>query len=425
MGYTTLNRTIFVLAVIGMVVTAHLCVQKARNFDQGCWGISSEGALPRGGCNDSKLREMGDSFGLPLPSLAYGYFLVIGGLSLGTAAFRPSMTRHCQRISVVIALTALPLAVFLPFFQLFVAHAVCALCLIVSLLVITLAILHIWLRRRSYPVLSTADERMADIGFMSTVGFISAGALLLLLLFVDEVGIRRLDKGAGLRQLQAVVAGVQAQLADVDRRAPGFNRAIPPIKQRDWVNPSTPPLKSANGVSLIAFLEPNCVSCKHTFAILEGLASAQQDRVSVYIIPRLLWERSLLQGQALELAKANGKYYEMWKLQLDRQKPSGMKLSDVTILFKELGIDTDRLNERLQTVKSAVISFRKKTIDAGITSTPTIFIDGIAVNPASVTISGLSMLIEQIEKSRVKDGAPDDKDNTVVKRRDVVAAPNP
>ena len=59
-----LDRLVFAVALIGVLVTAHLYIQQERGFDRGCLGFSSPTA-PSEGCAIVTQSEASTLFGIP------------------------------------------------------------------------------------------------------------------------------------------------------------------------------------------------------------------------------------------------------------------------------------------------------------------------------------------------------------------------
>ena len=81
-----INRVSFILALLGVLLTIHLWIQKQRSFDQGCLGfsrpeiqqtISSE-------CQEVVESEAGNLFGVNNILLGFFFYVAVGALGLGT-----------------------------------------------------------------------------------------------------------------------------------------------------------------------------------------------------------------------------------------------------------------------------------------------------------------------------------------------------
>ncbi len=396
-----LNRLILLLSLLGMVVALHLWIQKERKFDQGCWGVASESApaQPAAGCTNSELEKASVLFGISVAALGYGFYFFTGLLAFASLLLPARGARACQAASEMTVMLALPFTLYLFYMQAFVAHAFCPLCLVSGALVAGLFVLHaIRFWRGSYEAVSS-EARVLEIGYASAMGFAAMGVLVAVLLFVDQVGTRRLDQGDNPRQFIALLGQVLPHFIAPERLAEmkpaRLNREAPPLDLAAWVTADTPALGARTGASVVVFLDPNCPSCVHEFATVRTLARSHGDRASFHVFSRVLWDYSLLQTQALELARQQGKYFELWQLMFDRQQRGGMDLPAIGKLFRELDLDRNDLENRLAAVRPEVVARREKAAAAGIDSTPTIYLNGVRVDNRSWDEKSLGRLIDQ------------------------------
>lgn len=401
MNDARLNRLVILLALLGMLLTLHLWVQKERNFDHGCWGFGATvQTADTGGCNAPALQNVSQLLGLPLTVWSYGFYLAIGTLALAKLVASEPVAQRCQTLSEIAVGLAFPLCCYLVYFQFVIAKAYCPLCLISSGLVAGLFVIHAIQYKRGHPPPLGEESRKEEIGYASLMGFVAAGVLAGVMIMVDNVGSRRLDQGDYGKQFVAMLGKSLPVYIDAkqlrEMRPAMFDAAKAKIVSEDWVSKDTPVLGGHDGAKVIVFLDPNCPHCKFSYALIRKLARESQGGAGFYVQPRVLWDYSLLQTQALGLATEEGKYFEMWQLQFDRQKNGGMGLEDIGALCDELGISRVNLPERLEAQRAKVVTSRDKAGAAGINSTPTIFIDGAAVAGVSMNEQGLKRLIADV-----------------------------
>lgn len=392
-----LNRAVLFLALIGMVVALHLWVQKERNFDRGCWGLGTAGAsAPAGGCQDPKLQQASYLFGVSAATWGYLFFAVIAALAFAKIGLPPVAARRCHDFSEIAVACALPYTIYLVIFQTFVAHAFCPLCLVSSTLVLLLLVVHVLIWKRGGFVPIAEPDRVQEIGYASVLTFGGATALIAVLVFVDQIATRRIEPGA--------FAGAAGGRPDAAHRVP------PTLDIQQWTGPETPALGTSRQVVVATFFDPNCPHCESVYSTILNLADHYKNTATFYIFPRILWDYSILQVQGLEVAKQQGKYFEMWRLQFAHQRRGGLKEEDLKALFADLGIKTDDLSTRLAAVRTGVLELREKARLAGINSTPTIFINGVWVNDENRSWDGLARLIEraseQYQPETVDSAAP-------------------
>lgn len=396
------NRLVLFLSLLGMVLALHLWVQKERNFDQGCWGVGQAGAVAPAspqGCTNSELQKASELFGVSVAAWGYAFYFFVGVMALGKVLLPPLAARRCHSASEVAVALAFPFSCYLIYVQAFVAHAWCPLCLVSSGLTAALFAIHGYQFAKGGHEPIPEAARPVEIGYAAGMGFVAMGALAALMIMVNQVGTRRFDQGENAKQFTAMVGRSLPTFIEPSRllemKPALVNREMAPLRQEEWLAADTPVTGQREGVSVVAFLDPNCPSCAGDFTRLVALAKQSKERVGLYVFSRVLWDHSLLQSQALELARQEGKYFEMWALQFERRKQGGLKLADIEGLFGELGLSTAGLEERLAAVRPTVVAVRDRAKAAGINGTPTIFIEGAAVDNTSRDERSLTKLIEQ------------------------------
>lgn len=395
-----LNRLSLLLALTGMLLALHLWIQKERNFDQGCWGVTTTAtaSATAGGCTNEELKKYSEFLGVSVAAWGYAFYFLTAALALGKILLPETTARTCQTASEVAVALAFPFSLYLVWVQAFVAKAFCPLCLLSSGLVAALFVLHAIQYRRGFVPVPEA-RRPVETGYAATMAFLAAGLLAALLLMVNGIATRRLDQGEQARQFEAMLARALPKQIDPQRlqemKPALFNDDLPRLPLTEWLTGELPPLGHNPAVPVVVFLDPNCPSCKGSYAAIRVLAERYGDRAQFHVISRTLWPRSELQSQALELAAQAGKYHEMWQLQFDRAKKEGLTLVELSACFAALGLDTRDLETRLAAVRPAVLARRDRAMTAGIRGTPTLYISGRAVAQGSTDPASLAKLIEQ------------------------------
>ncbi len=411
------NRLILLFSLLGMVLALHLWVQKERNFDQGCWGVGQPGAVGAAssaqGCTNTELQKASELFGVSVAAWGYAFYFFVGAMALGKVLLPETAARRCHSASEVAVALAFPYSCYLVYVQAFVAQAWCPLCLVSAGLTTALFAIHAYQFGKGGHEPIAEAARPAEIGYAAGMGFVAMGALAALMIIVNQVGTRRFDEGENAKQFTAMVGRSLPTFIEPSRlmemKPALVNREMAPLRQEEWLAEDTPVAGHREGVKVVAFLDPNCPSCTADFSRLMTLAKQGKERVALSVFSRVLWDYSLLQSQALELARQEGKYFEMWALQFERRKQGGLKLPDIEKLFDELGLSTAGLEERLAAVRPAVVAARDRAKAAGINGTPTIFIEGAAVDNSSRDERSLSKLIEQaaaFRQQRKSEGGP-------------------
>lgn len=394
-----LNRLSLFISLLGMALALHLWIQKERNFDQGCWGTAHPTAtVVTGGCNDQELQKHSEFLHISVAAWGYAFYFSVACLTLGKLLLPEQSARVCQTASEVVVALAFPFSVYLLGIQAFVAKAFCPLCLISGALVTAHFIIHVIQYKRGFvPV--PEQKRFQEAGYATILVFVFSGLLFALFIIVNQIGTRRLDQGDQAKQFEIMLGRSLPKFIDAARlqemKPALYNPELSPLDLNAWLADNPPALGSQSGLPVFVFLDPNCPSCKATYATIHSLAGRYNDRVRFHIVSRILWDYSLLQTQALELAAREGKYQEMWQLQFEHAKKGGLKLGELETLFAKLGLDTGNLAKRLEEVRTAVVTKRDRAIAAGIRGTPTVFINGRAVAQNSTDQASLAKMLDE------------------------------
>jgi uncharacterized membrane protein len=396
-----LNRLILVLSLLGMVLAVHLWIQKARGFDQGCLGLEkpAEVRVAEVGCNAGGLEAASHLLGVSNAAWSYAFFFGLSLVSFAKVVVPGTWARRLHWLSEIAIVPVTLYAGYLVLFQAFVAHAYCVLCLTTAALIAAIFCLHAAVRFRGgyRPVAESAQS--VEMGYAGGALFGAVGLLLAVLLFVDRLGTRPLDQGNSLAELNQVVGQALPIYIDGKRlsemRACHFDWDAKRIDAEDICSPDTPFLGKPGGIPVVIFFDPNCPHCRDYYPDFLALADKFKDRARFYILPRMLWRFSLSQIEALELARREGKYFEMWQLQFATRHRGGMEAADLEVLFRKLGLPTDGLASRLDAVKPGVMAELARANAAGIDATPAIFIDGLKVFPYNQSPECVDTLINR------------------------------
>lgn len=393
------NRLILWLALGGMVLAVHLWIQKARGFDQGCLGLATPTTTVAAGCHAADLLPASHLLGISNAAWGFAFYFGIALLSLAKIVAPPAWAHRAHLMSEIGICGGTLYSGYLVL-TMVQAGAVCVLCLVSATLVLALFGLIAWMRvkGRFQPISDSA--RVVEFGFAGLGVFAAGGMLLGVLLFVNRLGTRPLGQGAGARELEdAVVAALEfqfdhAKLAEL--RACRFDDQAPALDLAKFIGPTTPFIGKPDGVPVIVFSDPTCEACKLYHA--EFLRAAEQlgDRARFTLLPRVFREESVLEASALKIAEGTGKYFALWQALYDRQPRAdrGMTLTEVTTIFREIGIDTTELERRLNAARPAVLATREHARASEIDLVPAVYIGGRKVWLHSRSVECLSQLID-------------------------------
>ena len=403
-----LNRLILWLSLAGMILALHLWVQKARGFDQGCLGLDTHPAtVAEGGCNDGALQASSHLFGVSNAAWGYALYFTLAFVSFAKIGAPSEWARRLHLLGEIAIVPALVYSGYLVFQMGFVAHTWCALCLGSAALIATIFALHAAVRLRGG--FQPFDEPARTAEFRAAVAalFGAAGLLAGVLIFVNRLGTRPLDKGRTGAEMRRIVGDAlplyidSAKLAQM--RACHFDWDEPTLDLGEFVGPRTPFIGKPDGVPVIVFYDPNCPHCREYHAVFLRIVEKYKDRVRFTVLPRLLWDQSIPQAEALLLAEDPGKYFNLWQAMFDEQPGpwKGMSTVQIAGLFRRFGLDATDLDKRLAAMGPAVAALRNAARAAGVSVVPAVFVGGRRVWEYNRGEACMGTLIERMLSGEV------------------------
>ncbi len=160
-------------------------------------------------------------------------------------------------------------------------------------------------------------------------------------------------------------------------------------------------------ITLVEFLDPECEACSAAHPQIKQILEDYPGQITYVIRYFPLHGNSELAAKTMEAAGEQGKYWEMLDLLFERQTEWGEKKVPQTDLFlsyaEELGLDIEKFNATINSsaYEDKIKRDRADGIAAGVNSTPSVFLNGQAVeqfptyNTLKILIDGL--LAEQTE----------------------------
>lgn len=402
-----MNRLVLWLSLAGMVLALHLWIQKARDFDQGCLGLTKPVATTAdagsGGCEEVSALPASHLLGVSNAAWGYAFYFALALGSFAKIFSKPAWARRLHALGEIAVAAALLYSGYLVYTMAFVAHAWCVLCTLSAGLVAALAVLHVMLRCAGgfQPVPESA--RLTELAAAGGALFAATGVLTGVLLFVDRLGTRPLDEGSTRREVEEVVGAALPRFIDAEKlremRACRFDNDAPVLPWRDFVNGKTPFVGAADGPTVIVFFDPNCPHCAAYHPVFVRAMERFKDRARFTVLPRLLWDASILQAAALKLAEGTDKYFELWQAMFERPKNGsgrGASTEEIAAMFRTLGLDTTDLAGRLTAMRPQVLAERGKAQRAGIRGVPAVYINGRLVWSPNRSEDCLGTLIERV-----------------------------
>jgi len=160
-----------------------------------------------------------------------------------------------------------------------------------------------------------------------------------------------------------------------------------------------------SGVTVIEYFDPNCPHCKDFHQTMKTLVEVHSDEVRFVYKPFALGRSSLPEIQALYVAAQSGKFTEMLEGQYARQNQSGISMSDLRSIASEIGMEPNVLKNRVEQneYRDQALEIRKRAVEIGVDSTPTVLINGRFVQTRSEEC--MSTFIEQAKEGTLAETA--------------------
>ncbi|TDJ00398.1 MAG: hypothetical protein E2O76_05170 [Caldithrix sp.] len=404
-----INRISFILALLGVLLTIHLWIQKQRSFDQGCLGfsrpeiqqtISSE-------CQEVMESEAATLFGFDNIILGFLFYVSVGGLCLGTVFSSDKNRARLQQATLGLTGLGFVFTLYFIYVQIFVLKTFCVLCMTSAVLIIMLFGLQVFriIKKIAPETLQEPGKVVRELGWFTLISFFAGALLLTDLIFVNKLGtasLLRPPHSSEIRQVANEVLNERIDQQFLTAMAPcSYDDSTPPVENwRELISQTEPYIGDPEAaVTIIKFFDPNCSHCRQLHPVLKNVAAKYQDKAKFYFKPFPLWNYSIAQIEALWLAADQKKYFEMIELQFATQQPGGLPEAKLRELAASLKLDLQPFDEGLQNGKYSqkVLSDKKRINQCGINSAPKILLNGKFVGSKGQTIteSCLGKLIEQ------------------------------
>lgn len=162
--------------------------------------------------------------------------------------------------------------------------------------------------------------------------------------------------------------------------------------------------QSADGkVTVVEYLDLECPSCRAAYPSVERLKTEYGDRVTFDVrhFPIPSHRNAELAAVAVEAAAAQGKRDDMFRLMFDAQQEWGGQQTSQRAAFttfaQQLGLDQAAFDKALDdpALRDRVLAQRTEGSRAGVTGTPTFFINGTKFTGAP-TYDALKAAIEKV-----------------------------
>lgn len=409
----TLDRLLFGVALLGVLVTVHLGIQQGRGFDRGCLGFSSPEAAAEQtfDCSAVVSSSAGTFLGTSNATWGLIFYSVVAALSLAVVFSKGGRLRAVKWARAGLITFGLLFSLRLTYLQFTSLSALCALCLISAALSATLFALlaadfFTTPSRSSDSPMSTRRpiRREATLfAALAAVLFVLIGADLLYFGSLDPSSAELTGRAATADAAAGGTATPAVAVADTVAVAEGcyFDPEKEPVENPQRLIGMMDPMEgNADApVTVVEFFDPNCPACAQFHPVMKQLMAEHSEEARFVYKPMPLWRYSVPQIEALYAAEQEGKFTEMLEAQfaqLAGHGGGGLSPQQLGQIAQQIGMDPSVLASRLQqgTHRARTLQQRQLAAEIGVDSTPTVLVNGRFVARESRTPRCLSAFIE-------------------------------
>ncbi len=373
------ERLLFGFSLLGMFIVVHLGLQEQRGFDRGCLGVSDDAAATTFDCAAVVQSDAGALLGVSNVVWGFLFYAAVAVLTFlvvrATRAQRPTLTK----LRAGLLGTGVLYTGYLIYVQFVQLDAFCALCLASAVVVGALA------ATAALPIFyssSSSTRPMSDSNRSSQSKFFGLIAGVAVLLIAGNVFY--FTQSAPASGAPAAFAGAEAEIPDECQ----FSAEQDPVENWQSLVRDDDPVKGnpESPVTVIEFFDPNCPHCATMHEVMEVVIPQNSDKARFITKPFPLWDHSVPQIVALYAAAEEGLYHDLLDAQYENQRSNGLSVEQLVALGDDIGMeDPDRIRDAVQEERHVqrIMHQRQQGIAAGVSSTPTILINGHFVAPQS------------------------------------------
>lgn len=413
-----LDRTVYGLALVGILDAAHIAIQKRGGFEQGCTGFSS--SVLTGSVFDCAAvtgSEAGVFLGVSNAIWGLLFYAAVAILTVAAAwNFREKRTLY-KAARTVLVTGGLAYTAYLVYYQVAVLEQLCILCLVSAGIVVLLAILHgidVTLSSVSTtePSSNMISKPLREIAWMAALLLLVGTLIAADAIYFSNYEPELPDVFAAEAEMAAAASSEALPPASAEEEPPA--EALPdsvpgecaydpekePVEDfRRLINLFDPTVGEADApVTVIEYFDPNCPGCKSFHGVITPVVRSHADRAFFVFKPFVLWNYSIVQSEALYAATREKKFFPMLEAQFEMQNPgTGLSLEQLRGIAERIDMNPDVLMQRLESrlYRRTLEQQRNEAIEVGVTHTPTVLINGRFVAFESQTVECLQSMIEE------------------------------
>ncbi len=394
-----MNRIIYALSLLGIVLITHFYLQIGKGFSNGCWGVSSAPTPQTESCIQAITSDWSHVLGVSNVIWALAFYILIGALTLGILISNEKTKKAIIWIRTGLLSIAVLYSIYLTYIQLTTFKTPCSLCLTSFVLILLMFAAQLWAITRKK--VSKQDLSQLTAYFL-LISFIGGSLLLADLVILNQVGMPSKSKSLQYEVSQMVSMALTENISEewLLKMAPcKIDVNTPPVLADLAKELNIPVLGNPKApVTIMEIFDPNCPHCKHGYPILRKLQKSNPNLIKLVMVPVPLWEQSIPQLQALFLAQKSGKFYEMLDLQMLYQGQPPVPNTVLGLFAHKLGMDPKAFSAALESgaEKERAVSNQQLLAKLQLRGVPAIYVNGNPVNLRGLNEDCLTRIAKEI-----------------------------
>ena len=392
-----IDTVLFVLAIIGVLVTVHLWIQQEIvQFSQGCWGFNppAGGAPAQSDCALVAQSDAGKLFGISNVFWGIGYYVLLalaGFMIVRAGTDRLPLLKRLRAgfIAFGFFFSIYLVNVQLGFVEQGLIQETCKLCMTSAAIAATMFVVML------IDVFTRPDEETVSEDSMQPARLYTLLPIIAIVLLVGDFAWFNSKAGdtpevasaATTVQPASENSGLTAGVGVDDALACVYDERYAPYPSyKELLNSMDPTVGPSDAkVTVIEYFDPNCPHCQALHPVMKEVIAEYQDRVHFVYKPFAIKAASVPQIEAMYVAKEQGKFDEMLDEQMALMETRGLALDKIREIATTIGMDVSTLNSRLraQLYRQIVMDTREDAAQTGLNSVPAVLINGKFVGTRS------------------------------------------
>jgi len=372
-----LERLLFGVAMIGLLVVAHLQIQKSQDFEGGCGGMGLSAEAGGGGGGGEALLDcaavtsgMGSELlGVSNVIWGFAFYVVVAALTAGLLWGGVAVRRWLRGARLALIGGGAAYSLYLTVLQVGYLEGLCLPCLGSAAAVGGLC------GCEGAMLLGEGEGVTSGKTWDRQASVFARGVAIALLLS----GANMAFSWGALFEPEDAMTG-EASAGKVEARCRLEEKTPIADQGKELVNRGDITLGSEGAdVTVIEYFDPNCPHCRSFHEVMMGIVRGYREEVQFVFKPYPLAKESLPEIGALYAAHRRGKFKDMLGAQYERQKETGeISIEDVQAISDTIGLDATSVLRAVSTKGYRVRAIKnvRRGQNVGVDRVPTVLING-------------------------------------------------